>query len=341
MHDARQKEELVRSLAKTFSKRSYRAFKNELVAVWQGLNKIEFEGEVMTMAGDIRQVSVTWSVPPGYEERLERVLVSVIDITGRKLAEQALERARKEIAENREKLIHLSRRQVLGEMVTNIAHELNQPLTAIEMYAGAAMVENKKDPIDNDKMESILEKINSQSKRASDVIERIRSMVRRHDMAVTQVDFNKLLNDVANLVEVNLGMGGCRLDLDLPRHVCHVNCDPILLQQVMVNLILNAVDSMSSNDMSEDKVITVNTRSDDGSCLNIEVIDRGAGVDPESEKNLFTPFYTTKKIGMGVGLSISKNIVESYGGELWYTPNPEGGAVFHVSLPCQIKGAQS
>ena len=246
-------------------------------------------------------------------------------------------RAEAEVEERRKEVTHLTRIAILGEFSGALAHELNQPLTAILSNAQAAQRLLAKTPVDLDEVREILSDISNDDKRAGDVINHLRVMMKKGEAKLLPLNLNDLANDVlelahSELVERNVALA-TRLTPDLP----DIRGDRVQLQQVLLNLIMNACEAMSDTD-SRDRSLVVSTAHDDDSNLRLTVADRGPGISSDLVDRIFEPFVTTKARGLGLGLSISHSIVVAHGGQLWVANNPGRGASFFVSLPIHAGG---
>jgi PAS domain S-box-containing protein len=278
----------------------------------------------------------------GWQQWTDHVIV---DSDGRAVEVQAigrdttaLRRAELEAQERRKEVTHLTRVAILGELSGALAHELNQPLTAILSNAQAAQRLLAKTPIDLDEVRNILSDIGSDDKRAGDVIKRLRALMKKGETKLQALDLNDLATEVlelahSELVERNVGVA-TRLAPGLP----DVRGDRVQLQQVLLNLILNACEAMGSSNGTE-SVVEISTGRDGDGRLQLTVADRGPGIPPDLIDRVFEPFVTTKKQGLGLGLSICHSIVTAHGGRLWVTNNPGRGATFSVALPVHRGGA--
>jgi two-component system sensor kinase FixL len=256
-----------------------------------------------------------------------RPLLMIVEIVDR----SALFAATREAEDLRARLAHVGRLGTLGEMVSGIAHEVNQPLTAIANYANAVrrlLLSGQAEPAE---MAGILEKIGAQAERAGQVIRGLRSMTRKHEAARARLDCNALVTEVSRLVEFELRASGCKLQLDLAPGLPPVYGDGVQIQQVVLNLIRNGLEAM--NEHASGDSVTVTSSAPAGAFVEISVADSGPGLAPDNEEHLFEPFYTTKAQGMGLGLSICKSIVAAHGGELRYRRHARGGAEFIMRLP--------
>jgi two-component system sensor kinase FixL len=239
--------------------------------------------------------------------------------------------AREALASQREKLAHVGRLSTMGEMTASIAHEINQPLTAISMYAQASLkLLDREDS--REKVREALEKLNTQSLRAGAVIERIQRFARAQETSKEIVELNELIIDLLKLADSDARMHDIQIDLDLADHLPAVFADPVQIQQVVLNLIRNGIDAMNEIGCRTGRSILLATRQL-GDQVEVSVADQGPGVADDQLDLLFTPFHTTKKEGMGMGLSICRSIVAEHGGELRYRNNREIGATFYFTLP--------
>ncbi len=263
--------------------------------------------------------------------------VSDIQISGRRrfagivrnLTEQHA--AREALASQREKLAHVGRLSTMGEMTASIAHEINQPLTAISMYAQASLKLLERGG-SMEKVKDALEKLNTQSLRAGAVIERIQRFARAQESIKEMVDLNDLVTDLLKLAGSDARMHNIELKLDLAPALPQLFADPVQIQQVVLNLIRNGIDAMHEIGCRNGRCIQLKTFRD-GNNVRLEVRDQGPGVAEDQAELVFTPFHTTKKEGMGMGLSICRSIISEHGGELRFENNDQAGACFYFSLP--------
>ena len=239
--------------------------------------------------------------------------------------------ATREAEELRTRLAHVGRVGTLGEMVSGIAHEVNQPLTAIANYASAARRLALSGMIDADELATIHDKIAAQAERAGQVIRGLRNMTRRRESVREQLDCCQLIGEASKLVEFELHARGWKLVLNLELDLPPVLGDGVQIQQVLLNLVRNAVEAM--NEIASGDTVTVSASSRDGSWIEISVGDSGPGLTAEVQERLFEPFFSTKAQGMGLGLSICKSIMSAHGGELRYRRSLGGGAEFIMRLP--------
>lgn len=242
------------------------------------------------------------------------------------------EKAQREADRHREERDQFSRLGILGEMASNIAHELNQPLAAIVNYArGMARM------LDGGHADAVLladgaQAIAVQAERAGAIIQRIRGFVRRRDARRERLNVNDVVADTLGFFEGMAGRRGIALHVHLAEDLPAVMADRGEIQQVLLNLLQNAVDAMVGHDGAAEG-ITVRTSVGADGMVKVAVRDAGPGLDADAERRLFEPFFTTKKDGLGLGLSICRTIVESHGGRLWATANPRRGLTLRFTLP--------
>ena len=243
------------------------------------------------------------------------------------------ERARgaREAQEQRLQLTHLSRVALLGEMSGGLAHELNQPLTAILSNAQAAQQFIANKSIDEAELLEILRDIIAADRRAGEVISRLRALFKRGEFRIESLDVNEVVEEVLGLVHGDLATRGIECVRHLAPQLPPVEADRIQLQQVMLNLIMNASEAMAGNAPAQRR-LSVHT-APKAAYVHIAFRDQGPGFPPELREKLFEPFYTTKPQGLGLGLSISRSIIAAHGGRLWGTSQPSFGATFFIALP--------
>ena len=245
-------------------------------------------------------------------------------------------KAEREIRQHRERLVEVARLGTMGEMAAGIAHELNQPLTAISNYAQACQRLIHKDAISKNELDEVMGKVKDQARRASQVISGLRSFVKKRPVTRRPTDIHRLLSEVATLAELDTNANGIPMNLDITGILPHVQADPVQLQQVLLNLIRNAIDAMADCPNGDAGIRIAAQASEDENVL-ISVEDSGPGIPEEIAARLFDPFFTTKKDGLGIGLSFSKSIVEDHGGDLAFGPGRSGGTIFSVKLPTLLE----
>jgi C4-dicarboxylate-specific signal transduction histidine kinase len=276
-----------------------------------------------------------WISSHGSVERDEngraRLLRGVsLDITQRMRTEQ-------ELLERRSELAHLSRVTMLGELSGSLAHELNQPLTAILSNAQAAQRFLQRPQPDLGEVAEILDDIVEADKRAGEVIRRMRDLMTKGEMQVQLLDINRLIQDVLKVIRVDLANRQVTVHTQLSLEIPLAKGDGVQLQQVLMNLLLNAADAMHDLPPGERR-ITVSTRRHERGGVQVCVDDSGAGVPESQWEEIFTAFHTTKPGGMGLGLAVSRTIVHAHGGTLSVRNLPAGGASFCFELPSVSPG---
>jgi len=254
------------------------------------------------------------------------------DISERKVVEETLRSKDHALQMARTELARVSRLTTLGELTASIAHEVNQPLGAMVTNAAACSRWLAAKPPEMREARAALDNIVSDGKRAGEVIQRIRGLTKRQMPRMELLDVNRKIAEVVALAEHELTSQRIALRTELDRTLPQVAGDRVQLQQVLLNLILNAIEAMSSVQDRPRELAIVSRRSD-GNAVMVEVRDSGPGLDARAAERVFEAFYTTKPEGIGIGLSISRSIVEAHGGRLWVNPNEPYGAVFRFTVP--------
>lgn len=267
---------------------------------------------------------------------LNGAVVVFRDITAELENEQALEDARATVQNQREQLAHASRLATTGEMAAGFAHEVNQPLTAITNYARVALRMLQSAQPDQELLTDILGKIEAQSHRASEVIRRIRSFVRKPAAGKEILSVAKLLDETRQFAEVDARNNDGGVEVQVDENVPDVLADPVQVQQVALNLIRNALESTRSSGSAEPVQVAASMEGD--AFVRIEVTDHGEGLSEEAEQKLFLPFYSTKQDGMGIGLTLCRSLIQAQGGEIGFARPPSHGATFWFTLP--VAGAE-
>jgi two-component system sensor kinase FixL len=247
----------------------------------------------------------------------------VRDLTERQATQQRLQDMQAE-------LIHMSRFTAMGEMASTLAHELNQPLTAVTSYLnGCRRLLNGTESVHNLMLRDAIDRAADQALRAGQIIRRLRQFVARGESERRPENLQKLVEEASALALVGVKETGITVGFDFDKRVDFVLADKVQVQQVILNLMRNAIEAMAETTRRD---LTIATAAQPDDMVEIRVTDTGPGIAPEIVAHLFQPFVTTKAHGMGVGLSISRTIIESHGGKLWAEPNPEGGTIFHLTL---------
>jgi PAS domain S-box-containing protein len=253
------------------------------------------------------------------------------DCTAQKQADQETLLLRQEIA-------HVGRVSMMGQLASALAHEINQPLGAILRNTEAAELFTENESPDLDEIRAILADIRKDDQRAGSVIDRMRALLKRHDLETRPLDLGELVGDVASLARADAAARQVKLDVDVPGGLPLVRGDRVHLQQVLLNLILNGMDAL--NEVSrQERHVSVTARLDGAQTVEIAVSDTGHGIPADKLAHVFDPFFTTKPNGIGMGLPISRTIIEAHGGRLWAENNNGGGAAFRFTLPIAEEAA--
>lgn len=255
------------------------------------------------------------------------VLASVSDISARRAAEV-------EARQHRNELAHLARVAMLGELSGSLAHELNQPLTAILSNAEAAQRFMEREPADLDEVRNILHDIVQDDNRAGEVIRRLRLLLKKGELQRNEIDVNETIREVLKLVNSDLLNHNVVVETDLQSGLPAIQADRVQVQQVLLNLIVNGCDAMAQTDLHSRRLL-VRSAPANGDGIEISIADFGCGIPHDQVEMVFTPFFTTKAQGLGLGLSVCRTIVTAHGGKLWATNNHGAGASFHLTLPCE------
>jgi PAS domain S-box-containing protein len=284
-----------------------------------------FESEVLTKDGQVRRMA--WNVGLQRDPRGEVVgtLCSGQDVTDRVRAELDAQRHQQELA-------HVMRLSTMGEMASGMAHELNQPLTAVATYCATALTMLERPTPPTERITSILVKTMEQAQRAGDIIRRLRELVSKGNDTKELIDLDRLIPEVISFLEWELRDSRVELDLRLHGGGQLVRADRVQLEQVLINLIRNSMESINAGKAPGGR-IRAETELTKGGRIRTTVSDNGPGIDPSILKRLFEPFHTNKEKGMGIGLSISRSIIEAHGGSLWGENTPAGGAAFGFEIP--------
>ena len=237
-------------------------------------------------------------------------------------------------------LAQAARLSSLGEMAAGLAHELNQPLSAIVSYARGCALRMRADGLQPESFLEVIEEISSQAFRASEVLRRIREFLRHGEMQREDADLNDLVREAARFAAGEARELGVQVDMALTNTRLAVGVDKIQVEQVILNLVRNGFDAMQRTPTGQRR-LTVATERDANGLAHVTIADTGTGIDPEHVAKLFDPFFTTKRDGLGLGLSISRSIIEAHGGHLWIATNGAPGAAFHFTVPVegQVSGA--
>ena len=290
------------------------------------------EEHVTDAAGRVRWLQTVKRPIIESDGRASQVLGASTDITWRRETEL-------ELREQRAQLAHVTRISTMGELAASLAHELNQPLTAILSNAQAALRFLSNKPADLEEVHEILKDIVEDNSRAGEVIRRMRALVKKEEPEFTSVDLASLIPDVVLLLHSDAILQNVRIALELDDDLPPVRGDKVQLQQVMLNLMLNAFEAMKDCAVAEREVKLRVARENAGS-IQVVVSDRGTGFSRDKLDKIFQPFYTTKREGLGMGLSICRSIIQAHGGRLWAENNRDHGATFYFTVPIAEEAAE-
>ena len=299
------------------------AVESAVQGVLQRNEELDIEYRIIQPEGNVRWIAARGRAEKSDNARLAGV---ALDVTERKTAELQAEK-------DRAALTHLTRVSVMGQLSASIAHQLNQPLSAILGNAAAARKMLDKERLDLAELRDICDDIITEDNRAAEIIRRLGALYRRGEVKLAPLDLNELVRETLDLVRTELVTRHVMAVTDLAPSLPAIDGGRVPLQQVLLNLILNAVDAMGAIEPMERKV-TVRTELDGGN-IRLCVVDKGTGVAPEDLKNVFNPFWSTKAGGMGVGLAICQSIVSAHRGVLTVTNNPDRGATFCATWPAR------
>jgi C4-dicarboxylate-specific signal transduction histidine kinase len=287
---------------------------------------VEMELRVVSEEHAIRWITAKASAHRDANGMILRVAGYVIDDTQRKLAEAESLRQQRQIA-------HLTRVAMMGELSGTLAHELQQPLTAILCNAQAGQLLAAKEHLDVEELREIFREIIRDDKHAGEVIQHLRSHLMRGEMQLETLSLRELLREVLALARGALTQHNVHLDAHIDDSIPGVQGDRVEVRQLLLNLILNACESMSTNAAEARQIEIVAVLDQNCGFVHTSVLDRGRGIGNEQLEHIFEPFFTTKKGGLGLGLAVSRSIISAHKGRLWATNRADGGAAFHFTLP--------
>jgi C4-dicarboxylate-specific signal transduction histidine kinase len=256
---------------------------------------------------------------------------TIIDVTDRRQAEKERERLREAQAD----LAHVSRMTAMGELTASLAHEVNQPITAAVNGASTCVRWLTRDEPDLGEAREAALGVIRNAKRAADIINRIRSISKKGESKRQLADVNELILEMIALLRSETKRYSISVRTELNAELPKVMADSVQVQQVLMNLIMNGIDAMK--DVDQEREITIRSQWADNRMLMISVSDTGVGLPPQQEDRIFDAFFTTKPHGIGMGLRISRSIVESHGGRLWAAGNSPHGASFHFTIPASVE----
>jgi signal transduction histidine kinase len=250
------------------------------------------------------------------------------------------QRIQADLRRNREELAHITRTTTMDGLASSIAHEINQPLTAILSNAQAAQNFLASDSLNLSEVREILQDIVKDNRRASEVISRLRAMVKKDEARFGSVDISSVIRETVLLVSSDALLRNVRVSVDGSTALPPVRGDRIQLQQVVLNLLVNAFESMKDVRV-EEREVHIHTEVNHGNIVHTSITDCGRGLTSDDLQKMFLPFYTTKHDGLGIGLSISRSIIDAHGGRLWAENNPDRGVTFHFTVPVNGEGGQA
>jgi PAS domain S-box-containing protein len=253
------------------------------------------------------------------------VFASVVDISARKAAEE-------EVRSRREQIELLSRVSLLGEMTASLAHELNQPLSAIVTNANAGMRFIDKGQVDPDQLREIMVDVVADGRRAHDIIQSVRNSIKKGTTIRAPLNLNEVVKNVMHMVQPDAVSHSCRVEVSLANNLPPIEADPTQIQQVLINLVTNAFDAMGDAPLDR-RTVRIATNYDGNGTVSVRVRDRGPGIPDSARKRLFEQFFTTKDDGLGMGLAIVRSVVEAHGGKVRAENVDGGGAGFYIHLP--------
>ena len=285
-----------------------------------------FHGRVVTRSGREKWVDAVVSPMLDANGTVDSLLAVSRDISERRAADEAL-------GETRAQLARVNRAMTLGALTSSIAHELKQPLAAIVLNARTCRRYLSANPADLEEASDCLVDLERDAMRASDIISRVRTLVTKTPTQRSPLDLNDAIGDVVELVRDDVTSAGVMLTTELERELPKVDGDRVQLQQVLLNLIRNGVEAMRDAGAGDSpKRLVIRSRRSTPSAIEVDVSDSGVGLEPGAEDRVFDAFYTTKTDGTGLGLTMSRGIVEAHGGRLWAATNADGGATFRFAL---------
>lgn len=313
-----------RTVREVTGERAYQALE-EFISYALAGKPVSFETTVFYEAQGERDINASYIPDIGVDGKVEGYFVLIRDVTDSRRHETLSKMRLLETA-------HVARINTMGEMVAEIAHELNQPLAAITIYSDTVSRMLNKGNAERQDMLAALGEIKLQAGRASQVISRLREFVSKKNMQVDQIDINALVKEVLQLIEVEVRWHGVILKLELGQAIPAVYVDKILIEQVIMNLARNAIEAMGAIEPAK-RILWIRTLLGKHNEIGLEVEDCGPGLTVTEIEQVFEPFYSTKQEGMGMGLAISRSIIKAHHGRLWAIPNECGGTTFTFTLP--------
>ncbi len=300
--------------------------KNTFGELAEGKQHAEHEGHWITRAGDQRLISWSSTTISDAEQHVTHVICTGIDITEQRLAEE-------ELRQHQADLVHVSRLCTMGEMAAGLAHELNQPLAAIVSYTQGCVRRIANGNHKPHELLNAMKQVTGQAQRAGEIIRHLRNFTSNSELQRTSANLNAMVREVLNMAKVDIRNQGVTVRLRLADPLPSVSVETIQIEQVLLNLIRNGMEAMT-NTGKDARELIVRTFVNDEEKVHISISDAGEGLPKNLDPNkVFDAFFTTKSNGMGMGLAISRSIIESHDGRLWATRNPDRGTTFHFTLP--------
>ncbi|MGY6274512.1 PAS domain-containing sensor histidine kinase [Methylomonas sp. MgM2] len=304
-----------------------------------GFRLFKFIGQIREVTGkhkDGSLIPLELSAAQFVLEETKYLAVIVRDISERKLQEQRDQLHLDELA-------HVTRLGLMGELASGIAHEVNQPLTAIVNYSNACLNLLRHPDYDKAQLQDILSKSSQQALKAGQIVHRMRDLTKAGEIQRAAIEINRLVGDALELCAWDIRQRSIKVHVQLAKHLPILCADSIQIEQVLLNLIKNGMDALRHVPISKPRKLSIQTHSTHNGAIEVRVKDNGPGIDETARDKILTPFYTTKSSGMGMGLSICRSIVEAHGGTLRFNGLPGKGATFYFTLPIggQNDGNQS
>ncbi len=285
--------------------------------------------EVATLKGNMRWLEVSTVLLPENEFEDIKIMSIICDQTQYKLAQD-------ELITRQEELSHAMRLNTLGAMASGLAHELNQPLSAITNYINGCERRVRDNQCERDEVLEALSLASLQAQRAGDIINHVKHFIQKNDFEGDPIDLNKSIHTAVDLSHATGQSGSVKFTLELSDDLPRIMISDIQIEQVLLNLIRNGVESMQEAEIDAPEIIIRSDYNKDEDLIWVSVTDQGKGLNKELQKNIFKPFHTTKSDGMGMGLCISRSIIETYAGHFTVDNQDKGGAIFSFSLPVNV-----
>ncbi len=321
-----------------WSKRLERIHPDDLAGRQQAIDRAiseksdyELEYRILVPGGAVRHVHSVGHPVLNASGDLVQFVGSSTDITERKQAEEALRQAHADLA-------RVSRVTTLGELTASLAHEVNQPIAAAVTDANTCLRWLARDPPDIEEAREAASRTIRDATRAAEIISRVRQLFKKGTPERELVDVNQIIEEMVVLLRSEAARASISVRTELAADLPHVMGDRVQLQQVLMNLMMNSIDAM--RDVDGTRELTIHSELGENEQLVVSVSDTGIGLPPQKAKQIFDAFFTTKSHGTGMGLRISRSIVESHGGRLWAADNAPRGASFHLALPSKIEAPE-